>query len=195
MRSHAEALQDVFAHWISLHTHNCTYIEIGAAYAQQSNTTYVLDTQFDWQGFSLELNTQYQAEWQNAGIRRNPCYFENALTFDYRNTCAQLNMDHHVGYLSCDIDPPNQTFAALQTVISQGLSFDCITFEHDLYYFQPDHDQLSQAYLAQHGYKVAVRGVYPLSMPGCVFETWYVKSHLPIPELTFEQFIQLAHSL
>ncbi len=195
MISHAESLQDVFAYWVSLHTHNPTYIEIGAAFAKQSNTTYLLDSQFGWQGFSLELNTQYQAEWCSPGIRNNPCYFENALTFDYRTACAQLNIPFHVGYLSCDIDPPNQTLQALQTVISQGVSFDCITFEHDLYYYQPDHDKLSESFLTQQGYKVAVRGVYPLQMPGSVFETWYVKSDLPIPELTFEQFIHIARSL
>ncbi len=195
MHSHAEALQDVFAHWVSLHTQNRTYVEIGAAFAKQSNTTYLLETAYDWKGFSLELNTQYQSEWQPGNLRQNPCYFENALTFDYVHTCAQLNLSMPLGYLSCDIDPPTQTLQALQTVISQGLQFDCITFEHDLYYFQPDHDQLGTQYLTQQGYKVAVHGVHPVHMPGCVFETWYVHERLNLPTLSFEQFQILAKGL
>ena len=189
MLSNAEAWQDTFAHLISQQTQRTSYIEIGAAFPKQSNTTYVLDACLGWKGFSLELNTQYEPQWATCTERGNPCYFQDAITFDYVDALRTHNLPNRLGYLSCDIDPPSQTFKALTTLIDQGLQFDTICFEHDRYCSDQDYHAMSESYLIPHGYKLAVSDVHPIQMPGCYFETWYVKDDIQFTPMNFVDFM------
>ena len=117
--------QDVFA----LKTAKIkTYIEIGAAGPIKYNNTYLLEKN-GWQGFSLELNQNRVDQWfEEWSDRKNKIYCADAIAFDYVSALEENNLSTHIGYLSCDIDPPENTFAALRRVIEQGITFDCITF-------------------------------------------------------------------
>ena len=97
-------------------------------------------------------------------------------------------MNSKVGYLSCDIEPPDNTFAALKRVIGQGVEFECITFEHDWYNF-PDTTFNEQAtdFLKKHGYKIAVRDVF-CKKSWLPYETWYVREDIVFEELDFQQW-------
>lgn len=149
-----------------------TYLEIGAAHPHKWSNTWPLE-RMGWQGLSIELDTQYKDAWTRE--RRNPIYWEDALTFDYAAAVDAHGFGRHLNYLSCDIDPAPNTFAALQRVIGQGLSFDCITFEHDRYrYRDADYHTIATEFLEAHGYRVAVYDVY-WKRPSQVYETWYVR--------------------
>lgn len=189
--SSSQALQDTFAHLISQQTGRKTYIEIGGNQPQVDNNSYILESQLDWQGFSVELNQGYAHMWTS---RRNQCYFDNAMNFDYVSALRRHQLPMRLGYLSCDIEPPAQTFTALHVVLDQGIDFDCITFEHDLYASDTNFDNISRKYLTDRGYKVAVTGVYPLGMPGACFETWYVRADINFPKMSFDQYRALFNT-
>jgi hypothetical protein len=183
-KSEAQAGQDLFALEVCK---NKTYIEIGGSHPRRINNTFNLDSNHGWKGFSIELNDKWNNAWDTSS-RNNPCYFKNALTFDYLAAIREQGMNTKVGYLSCDIEPPNNTYAALQRVIGQGVEFECITFEHDWYNF-PDTTFNEQAtdFLKKHGYKIAVRDVF-CKKSWLPYETWYVREDADFNEIDFQEW-------
>jgi len=183
-----QMLQDAFAY--EIFGERGTYIEIGAAFPKTYNNTYSLEVDHNWQGFSLEISRgQYQSHWNSCVERKNKVYWENALTFDYKQAIIDNNLSMHINYLSCDIEPPNNTFAALQRVIDQGITFDCITFEHDLYcHPNPNYDIISKEFLASRGYKPAVINV-DAGSPYGINETWFVKNDIEYKAVDFKNWL------
>lgn len=180
-KSRSQSLQDFFAYTIG--GKNGTYIEIGGNKPRHKNNTYNLDVEFEWKGFSIEYNKKYKPLWDECKERHNPCYFENALNFDYASKLKDLNLPSHITYLSCDIEPAKNTFDALQKVINDGITFDCITFEHDNYASVRrkellDYDLIAREYLKPLGYKVAVENVYVKQNKDAIFETWFVRESI-----------------
>jgi hypothetical protein len=178
-------------HFVLEHTgfRRClSYLEIGAGSPIYGNNTYVLEKEYDWTGFSMEVNPEWVDVW--TAERVNPLKIVDALSFDYDSL-----EQRHFTYLSCDIEPPRNTFEALVRVIGSGISFDVITFEHDYYTdIDPDIKSLSRNYLQNAGYELARKDVeapYQGSLRwlrnegidtslaealGCApFEDWYVR--------------------
>jgi len=177
--------QDVFAFKTAKHN---TYIEIGAAAPIKYNNTYLLEKN-SWKGFSLELNQLYVSQWlEEDSKRKNKIYCNNAITFNYLKALEETQLSIRIGYLSCDIDPPENTFLALKRVIEQGIVFDCITFEHDKYQSEIDYDPIVTEYLKNKGYKVAVRDVYRWRKRPCYFETWFVKDDIDFTEQSWDEW-------
>lgn len=183
-KSEAQAAQDLFALEVCT---NKTYIEIGGNHPRRINNTFNLDFNHGWKGFSVELIEKWSGAWSKSD-RNNPCYFKDAITFDYLAALKEQGMDTKIGYLSCDIEPPNNTFAALQRVIGQGIEFECITFEHDWYNFpETTFNEQATEYLKKHGYKVAVRDVF-CKKSWLPYETWYVREDIVFEEIDFQQW-------
>lgn len=185
MQHYSQLKQDIFA----LKTaKNKTYIEIGAAYPVKISNTYLLEMN-GWKGFSIEINSNKASTWSENKERKNKLYVENAITFDYINALQENNLPKHIGFLSVDIEPPENTFSALKSVIEQGISFDCITFEHDKYQSNIDYDPIVKSYLKDYCYEVAVDNVFTMrkfrlesSQPKinkkCYLETWFVNKEI-----------------
>lgn len=185
-----QSYQDLFA--LEIVGKNGIYLEIGACLPQLSSNTYVLEVYNNWKGISIELDTSRIPVWEADSDRKNKVYWDNALTFDYADALLKNDLTMKVNYLSCDIEPPSNTFLALQRVIDQGITFDCITFEHDLYACPyPDYNVIATDYLATKGYKPAVTNVFDASNPSqnTHFETWFVKNEIEYPVLDFRQWI------
>lgn len=198
MQSYSQLFQDIFA----LKTaKNKTYIEIGAWNPEKYNNTFLLELN-GWKGISLEIDkTHKKPLWDNHNQRKNTIYWENAITFDYLAALQENNIDSHVGYISVDIEPPENTFAALKKVIEQGIQADCITFEHDKYYSEINYDPIVTEYLKDRGYSIAVKDVYrhrkyriegqkkKLSKK-CLMETWYARTSLELVEQTYDEWLK-----
>jgi hypothetical protein len=88
-----------------------------------------------------------------------------------------------------DIEPPENTFAALKLAVESGLTFDFIAFEHDVYCQDVDYNVIATDYLLTKGYKVAVYNVCSQRKrnPGVWshIETWYVKNDIPFETMEF----------
>jgi len=180
--------QDLFALQVSKHK---TYIEIGAADPIKLNNTYLLEKQ-GWTGFSLEIDSKFEQDWKQQRI--NPCYYTDAVNYSYDNNTR-------LGYLSCDINPPELTLEALKNVIEQGVSFDCITFEHDDYWREErgfaETCNAAKEYMHSRGYKIAVDNVFAMrrrkSWYGeCHYETWYINQDLEFETLQYRDWASNA---
>lgn len=186
MEKLSQANQDLFA--LSLIGSNGTYIEIGANRPLKNSNTYNLEVLNNWKGFGVELDSSHQSFWAKSPERKNRIYWENACTFDYVSALQENNLPLHINYLSCDIEPPYNTFEALKQVTGQGVTFDCITFEHDLYnYSETDYNVVATEYLLSKGYKVAVTDVY-YDTPANHFETWFVRNDIDFKKISFDEW-------
>lgn len=188
-KSKSQAGQDVFV--ASTFGPLGTYIEIGAAGPAHKSNTYNLELHQEYKGFGLELNREaFEAHWKTSP-RKNRVYWDDALNFNYKQALEENNLPMHITYLSCDIEPAHNTFAALKKVIETGITFDCITFEHDNgnpdrdLNDNNDYDLLSKDFLEKHGYKLAVYDVKNLRYS---FESWYVKKDVDFTLTSWDQW-------
>lgn len=185
-RDKSQAYQDQFA--LRACGDNYTYVEIGGAHPDQNSNTFQLEVNHFWRGFSVELNeANYRQMWETNLYRRNKIYWANAIDFDYVAAAKENDLPMHMGFLSLDIDPAPQTFAATKRILEQGLTFNCITFEHDLYCSTEDYNVIGTKYLTDLGYKIAVTDVYD-DHPSVHIETWFVAPHIDFPRMTFDEF-------
>ena len=187
-----QAHQDAFAY--SIAGEQGTYIEIGAFKPATKNNTYGLEVDHGWKGFSLELNIKWKQAWDECLERHNPVCWTDATTFDYLTQVDAMRMPRRINYLSCDIEPPNNTFTALKRVIEQGIDFDCITFEHDkgnpgfAHLLVDNYEQQAIDFLAQYNYRPVVLDVYAGKNTEWFFETWFVKNDIEYPSMKFEDW-------
>jgi hypothetical protein len=180
MKNFSQSHQDVFA---LKYSKNKTYIEIGSHHPTKHSNTYNLETQ-GWKGIGIEFDKKFMPFWNEQTDRKNKIYWQDAMTFDYISALKEHNLSTRIGYLSCDIEPPAHTFKALRQVIEQGITFDCITFEHDKYQnlkkFKDttDYESIATEYLQNKGYKIAVSNVYPKNKKKQIYETWFVHNDI-----------------
>lgn len=185
----SQAGQDIFAY--NLSGKNGTYIEIGAYLPKKNSNTYLLEVMHGWKGISIEYEDKYKEFWVNSKKRFNKIYFSDALNFNYKDKLKENNLPLHINYLSCDIDPPKDTFQALINVIEQGITFDFISFEHDHYLKDQfindknNYQKLAREYLEKKNYKVAIDNVYPKNKKNHIYETWYVSKNINYDELNY----------
>lgn len=150
-----------------------TYLEVGGELPVAGNNTYLMERYFGWQGVSIELDPKYTDLW--ARDRSNKYICGDALTQDYGQLIQQMNFGKVVDYFSCDIEPPEQTFQALKSVVETGVRFRVITFEHDAYNGGESVRLDSRQYLKSQGYQLIVGDV---SHAGNSVEDWWVDPNL-----------------
>jgi hypothetical protein len=186
---YSQAGQDCFA--LLVVTTNKTYIEIGANHFKHSNNTYPLEVNHGWKGFSIELDEKkFRSAWETQSERTNSVYWDNAITFNYAEAVKKNKLPNRIGYLSCDIEPASNTLSALKKVITDGIEFDCITFEHDYWKNNSNYHEQAVKFLKDYGYKVAVENVYAINSPKRLFETWFVKDDIDIDHVNYEDWLK-----
>ena len=185
-RKCSQAGQDIFAY--NLLGNGGTYVEIGGHLPAINSNTYNLEVHYGYRGFSIEFDRKYKSHWDECLERKNTIYWEDAITFDYATACQKNKLPLHINYLSIDIEPPANTFAALQKVINDGLTFDLITFEHDRYQCEEDYHKIACDFLLPKGYKVAVHDVWHKHKER-IFETWFVNKNVQYSPKSYTQWL------
>ena len=97
----------------------------------------------------------------------------------------QRDLPNRLNYLSCDIEPAENTFNILKKIISSELNFDFISFEHDKYSIGNKYEDLSIEYLKNYNYKVAVKDVYSRNKRYKIYETWFVNNDIDFEEMDY----------
>jgi len=191
-RKCSQAKQDLFVH--NLIGKNGTYVEIGGHLPARRSNTYNLVVHEGWNGFSIEFDRSYQKEWEACYERNTKVYWGDAIIFDYAKASKDLGFNTHFNYLSVDIEPPSNTFAALQKVINDGITFDIITFEHDSYQCDENFHTKACEFLLPLGYKVAVYDVWS-KRPERLFETWFISEKIDFPMMPYSNWLKSQNLL
>ena len=189
---YSHAGQDIFAK--NLTGNNGTYLEVGAYLPVKNSNTYLLETKYNWKGISIEKDISHKNDWLINKKRKNIIYFEDALSFKYKERLIENNLPLHINYLSCDIEPTCNTYKALIKIINEGISFDFISFEHDEYLRKictndnKDYHALAINFLKKNNYKIAIDNVYSKNKPEKLFETWFVNNSIAFEELRYNEW-------
>lgn len=152
---------------------NGYYIEIGGHDPVLINNTYLLEQQYNWTGFSLEIQSSLVDRYNL--IRKNKCILSDATKFDFKKFLNENNYPKQIDYLSLDIEPPEQTYICLCNMPLSEYRFSVITFEHDSYYAGNKYRDLSRELLTNLGYILTVPDVKCNNDP---FEDWYVDKNI-----------------
>ena len=192
---YSHAGQDIFAK--NLIGKNGTYLEVGAYLPVKNSNTYLLESKYNWRGVSIEMDINHKDAWLNNKERKNKIYFEDALSFKYKERLIENNLPLHINYLSCDIDPTFNTYNALKKIINEGISFDFISFEHDEYFRKNctndinDYHALAINFLKKNNYKIAIDNVYPKNKPEKLFETWFINNSITFDKIEYIEWKKL----
>ena len=176
--------QDQFAYNIS--GLNGTYMEIGAHDPIINSNTYNLEIQCNWKGISIEFDKSFKESWDNCTLRKNNVVWDDAFNVDYPALINKEKLTNRINYLSCDIEPAENTFNILKQIINSNIDFDFISFEHDKYNIGDKYENLSIEYLKSYNYKVAIKEVYSRRKKYKVYETWFVHDNIDFKEIKYD---------
>ena len=175
--------QDQFAYNIS--GSNGTYLEIGAHDPVINSNTFNLEVKCNWNGISIEYDKSFQMSWGDNKLRKNNVVWDDAFNINYSSLIKQRELPNRLNYLSCDIEPAENTFNILKKVISSELNFDFISFEHDKYSIGNKYEDLSIEYFQNYNYNVAVKDVYSRNKRYKIYETWFVNNDIDFEEMDY----------
>jgi hypothetical protein len=182
--TYSEALQDIFVISMCKGTGLSSYLEIGAGPAKFNSNSYLLESHFEWEGISIELNEKFVNEFKE--IRKNEILLTDATKLDYSNLLKNGNFPKDIGYLQIDINPSYQSLLTLFQIPFGLFRFGVITFEHDQYRTSRKIAKISRLKLEKEGYLLVARNV--LSNFGGAFEDWWVHPEL----IPLENYSHLA---
>jgi hypothetical protein len=149
------------------------YVEIGSNDPIVYNNTYLLETEYEWQGVGFEWDHDLAIIYNS--IRKNRCIETDATQFDYLKYFKENNFPKQIDYLQLDIEPAYQTLEALKRIPLEEYRFSVITYEHDLY-ANPENEQIkeeSKSILSSLGYKLLIENVND-GTPERIFEDWWI---------------------
>ena len=168
-KNYSQVWQDIFALCVNDAKDHGTFIEIGGAQPFIGNNTWLLEKEYNWRGFSVELDEELCKMWM--GQRPNTHLFvDDANVVDYVAACDKFDLPYHMDYLSFDLEPPEVTLDVLKKFPLDKLSFNCITYEHDAYRQWGDiygHRSIFE----KHGYD---RVGTNIRNGVCTMEEWYI---------------------
>ena len=172
----SQIYQDMYV--LSMHNGkmNGTYLEIGAGDYKYGNNTYLLESEFNWTGVSIDFNQNLVNNFNKN--RNNNCICSNATTIDYLDLLKNNYETKNIDYLQLDCDPPNITFDILTKIPFDKYKFGVITYEHDFYNdITGSYREKSREFLKEKGYKLIAGNISPYG-DKCPFEDWWIHPEL-----------------
>lgn len=144
------------------------YVEMGSADPIKGNTTYKMETEYGWKGIGFDLDAEHANNYNS--VRKNPCFVEDAVKFDYRKYFEENNFPKQIDYLQIDIESPmdqagrpreskGQPLLGLIALPLNHYRFSVISFEHEylIYYKNEGLRNAQREILDSLGYSLVAR--------------------------------------
>ncbi len=179
-KNYSQAYQDLFVLSMLDGKTNGRYVEIGGYDAKIFSNTFILESIFNWKGFSVEIDKTRCGNFNNDRDRQNRCYLADATKFDYIGAMLTEKWKDRIDYLSVDCEPSYNTLKSLLQFPLDRYRCSVITFEHDLY---SDGSQIlnkSREYLTDKGYQLVCSNVCNVANP---FEDWWIDPQVVSEEI------------
>lgn len=181
--NYSQSMQDIFVLSMLNGKKDGFYIEIGANNPVWINNTLLLESQFNWSGFSFEINHSEVSNFNS--FRNNKCICADATKFDYKSLFDSNELPKQIDYLQVDCEPPDTTLECLLKLPLDSYRFSVITFETDLYAGGHNAQIKQEEALSFYGYKRVVKNIMN---GGNIYEDWWVDP-LVIPESIWGKFV------
>ena len=169
IENHSQSMQDMFVLSVLNGKKKGTYVEIGADRPRVINNTWLLESMYDWEGVSFEIDP-IKVDYFNT-IRQNKCICQDATSFDYKSLFVERNYPKQIDYLQLDCDPPQITLECLKKLPLDDYRFSIITFETDLYAGGHAVQKEQWEILCSLGYKRIAKNVKNEGNP---YEDWWI---------------------
>jgi len=174
-KNYSQTYQDMFVLSMLDGKENGTYLEIGSADPFHNNNTALLETQFNWSGISIDIDTDEVDKFLKE--RKNLVLAADATKIDYANLLKKNNIKQNVDYLQIDCEPSETTYNVLLSIPFDDYKFGVITYEHDYYADESkSFRDKSRDYLKSLGYELIVNNIAPNSYNS--YEDWWVHPDL-----------------
>lgn len=183
MTTYSQSFQDLFVISIMKQKINGYFLEIGSNDPIKHNNTYLLETQYNWNGLMVEYDKSFESSYKQH--RPNSIYeLADARHVNYRQIMDINNFPINIDYLQIDLDVNNRstldTFLLLNDTVFNKYKFATITFEHDIYtgnFFNTQ--SIAREILQNRGYVLVFPDVSVFWEGGYKpFEDWYVHPDL-----------------
>lgn len=181
--SFSQAFQDVFVLEMLNKKQKGYYVEIGSNDPVGNSNTYCLEKYYGWTGVSVEMDVMLAKKFNSK--RKSVCLNTDATKFNYAEYFKEKSLPTQIDYLQLDIEPANNTYAALNMLPLDEYRFSVITYEHDNYSYGAEYMHKSRALLSARGYKLIVPNV---KFNGMDFEDWWVDPAV-IPEESYGKYL------
>lgn len=170
-RNYSQCYQDMFVLTMLNGKTNGLFLEIGCGDAFFGNNTALLETEFGWNGISIDINQETVNKFSKQRKSKTIC--SDATKIDYEKILENDVYD----YLQIDCEPALTSYETLLRIPFETHQFAVITFEHDFY---TDEDsgvrEKSRKYLESHGYICVVNNIAPDKFNS--FEDWWIHPRL-----------------
>ena len=179
-KNYSQAYQDLFVLSMLDGKTNGRYVEIGGYDAKIFSNTFILESIFNWKGFSIEIDKTRCGNFNNDRDRQNRCYLADATKFDYIGAMLTEKWKDRIDYLSVDCEPSYNTLKSLLKFPLDRYRCSVITFEHDFYADGSDILNKSREYLTDKGYQLVCSNVCNVANP---FEDWWIDPQVVSEEI------------
>lgn len=179
-KNYSQAYQDMFILSMLNGKRNGLYLEIGAQQPFYQNNSAILETEFDWNGISIEILPELCEQFKRE--RKNTIICKDALEVDYEKMLSEFSDDRVWDYLQLDCEPSKTTFEILLSIPFEKWKFAVITYEHDHYVdMTGSYREKSRRYLKAMGYEMCVNDISPND--NSPFEDWWYHPDLIDPNI------------
>jgi hypothetical protein len=144
------------------HKNNGYYVEIGSGDPIVKNNTYVLETKYNWNGLSIDIDDDIVNDYNS--IRKNKSICEDASLIKFDKYFEKFNFPKQIDYLQIDVDFTPQ-YISLYTLLNIPLSryrFSILSFEHSNShgYRNKKNMEISREILDSYDYELVVKDVH-----------------------------------
>ena len=170
--SHSGSQMDEFCARLFNFKADGTYVDIGSADAKFGNNTYFLDIRYGWRGLCVEHAPEYNPTY--AGRKNCVHINQDALTINYPEVFAKMNMPSSIDFLSVDIDILDLEIAKI--LLNTDYRFKVVGIEHDAYLYGDKYRIPQRELFLSKGYVLACSDVFA-RFPGpenSSYEDWYL---------------------
>ena len=169
-KNYSQSFQDLFVLSALNGKRNGLYLEIGAQQPFYQNNTALLETDFNWNGISIEIREDLCKMFSEQ--RKNKILCQDATKVDYLNLLNEFGCGTVFDYLQLDCEPSEVTYNILLMIPFDHYKFAIITYEHDDYVdLSKTYKNKSREYLKKMGYELLVSDVSLNEW--ATFEDWW----------------------
>jgi hypothetical protein len=169
-KNYSQAYQDIFVLSMLNGKKNGYFVEIGTFHPTEISNTFLLESEFDWTGISIDINNINGFEAQ----RKSKLIVQDALQINYKETLELNKAPKNIDYLQIDIEPAHNTLACLKKIPFDIYNFSVITYETDYHNSSIEIRNESRKILKDNGYEL-IGGDICNAYVHLPFEDWYVR--------------------
>ena len=191
--SNSQAGQESFALLNSKACPQKFYLEIGAGDPIKNSNTFLLESQYQWNGLSIDNNKKHQNRFSR--LRQNSFIVADATRMDFPKLLQIYGFPKIIAYLQIDLYEAKDSYKVLSLLPFEDYEFSSITYEHDLHNLENTYyAELSRKLLYSKGYKLLCKNV---KFDNLGFGDWWVHpkyhSDLLVSKFHSENRNGLAH--